>query len=92
MVCDEFDVKSLLQVRRVVTSSFAITCLKLAVLPCQTCCKLADFQSKIAATVLQTKTKIAIWVSAVEEDLPINAQSLLDDDAVWFKILKIKAP
>ncbi|GBM18921.1 hypothetical protein AVEN_1556-1 [Araneus ventricosus] len=60
IVCNEFDATSLLQVRRVVTSSSLQTCFTLALLSCQICCKLADLQSKIAATFL--RTKIAIWV------------------------------
>ncbi|GBL90192.1 hypothetical protein AVEN_130316-1 [Araneus ventricosus] len=59
IVCNEMDATSLQQVRLVMANSFAKPCFKLALLPCQTCCMLADLQSKIAATLLQTK--IAVW-------------------------------
>ncbi|GBM92181.1 hypothetical protein AVEN_261334-1 [Araneus ventricosus] len=45
--------------QHVVTNSFAVIYFKLALLPCHTCCRLTDLQSKIAPTLLQTK--IAIW-------------------------------
>ncbi|GBM42461.1 hypothetical protein AVEN_139895-1 [Araneus ventricosus] len=72
IVCNVFDATRLLRVRRVVNNSFAITCFKLALLQCETCCKLADLQSKITATLLQTR--ISIWVIPTRHTLSIASE------------------
>ncbi|GBO46246.1 hypothetical protein AVEN_183478-1 [Araneus ventricosus] len=78
--CNEFDVASLLQVRRVVTSKLALTCCKLV-------SHLYSCRVNLAVTLLQTK--IAIWAvlfdlkrellgfSATKAIIPYSFQSSL---------------
>ncbi|GBM75042.1 hypothetical protein AVEN_213335-1 [Araneus ventricosus] len=51
------------------------TCFNLALLSCQICSKLADLQSKIAATFLQTK--ITIWVCNINSSISMDAFAVL---------------